>query len=262
MEESDFDKVWDGSEVEFDASTLPNGVTQNFVRLNSTQTDQANLQVNLVGAAQTSPVTVNIEVDPASTAVQGVHYTLASTSVTIPAGQVITQLPVTVLTGNIEPTETPNLVLNITSATGAKVSVNFNSLTFRIRVICPSDLEGNYSVLWRVLNLGDGDGGVRQSATNFTISDFSTITLTSVSAGVYSMSDMSFGMYPGLYSETAPTGRFTDRCNTIIGAESNQDRFSDPFTISGVSTPEENKVLITWSNTWGDGGTVELTKVN
>ena len=39
MEDSDFDKIWDGLEVEFDASTLPNGVTRNFVRANNTQTD-------------------------------------------------------------------------------------------------------------------------------------------------------------------------------------------------------------------------------
>ncbi|MFN3997006.1 DUF4843 domain-containing protein [Algoriphagus sp.] len=260
MNESDFDKVWDGMEVEFDASTLPNGVTQNFIRMNAMQTDQANLQINLVGAAQTTPVTVTVEADPTSTAVNGVHYTLASNTVTIPAGQVIAQLPVTVLTGNILPTETPNLVLKITSANGAKVSVNYNSLTYRIRVICPSALTGSYDVLWRTLNLGDGTGGVAQTATNFTIAGFSTISLTSTATGVYTMSDMSFGMYPGLYSDTAPTGTFTDRCNVLTGAAANRDRYNDPFTLSGVSTPADGKIVITWSNTYGDGGTVELTK--
>lgn len=261
MEEADFGKLWDGLEVEFDASTLPNGVTQNFVRVNSSQTDEASLQVNLVGAPQSSPVTVTIEADPTSTAVQGVHYTLSSTTVTIPAGQNIAQLPVTVLTGNIDPTETPNLVLKITSANGAKVSVNYSTLTFRIRVICPSDLEGTYEVFWRVLNLGDSDGGVSQSVNNFTINSHPTIILTEVGTGVYSMSDMSFGMYPGVYNVSAPSGTFTDRCNTLIGAATNQDRYEDPFTINGVSTPEEGLIVITWSNTYGDGGTVELTKV-
>lgn len=261
MEESDFNKVWDGLEVEFDASTLPNGVTRNFVRVNSAQTDQADLQVNLVGAAQTTPVTVTVEVDPTSTAVQGVHYTLASNTITIPAGQVIGQLPVTVLTGNIQPSETPNLVLKITSANGAKVSVNYSTLTFRIRVICASNLAGTYNVLWRVLNLGDGDGGVSQTATNFTISAAPRITLTAGATGVYTMSDMSFGMYPGLYSDTAPTGSFTDRCNTLVGAAANRDQYNDPFTINGVSTPADGKIVMTWSNTYGDGGTVELTKV-
>lgn len=260
MEESDFNKVWDGLEVEFDASTLPNGVTQNFVRMNNAQTDQANLQINLVGAPQSTPVTVTIEADPASTAVKGVHYNLTSNTVTIPAGQVIAQLPVTVLTGNILPTETPNLVLNITSATGAKVSVNYKSLTFRIRVICPSNLVGSYNVFWRVLNLGDGSGGVAQTASNFTIDGFSTIALTSTATGVYSMSDMSFGMYPGIYKDSAPTGTFTDRCNNLVGASTNRDRYNDPFTITGTSTPADGKIVITWSNTYGDGGTVELTK--
>jgi hypothetical protein len=261
MEESDFNKVWDGLEVEFDASTLPNGITRNFVRVNNTQTDQANLQVNLVGAAQTTPVTVTVEVDPTSTAVKGVHYSLASNTITIPAGQVIGQLPVTVLTGNIQPTETPNLVLKITSANGAKVSVNYSTLTFRIRVICSSNLAGTYNVLWRVLNLGDGDGGVSQTSSNFTITAAPRITLTAGATGVYTMSDMSFGMYPGIYKDTAPTGSFTDRCNTLTGATTNRDQYNDPFTINGVSSPADGKIVITWSNTYGDGGTVELTKV-
>ena len=261
MEDSDFDKVWDGLEVEFDASTLPNGVTQNFVRASSTQTDNAELQVNLVGAAQSTPVTVTVEVDPTSTAVEGVHYSLASKTLTIPAGQVIAKFPVTVLTGNIQPTETPNLVLKITSASGAKVSVNYSSLTFRIRVICPSNLAGTYSVFWNVLNIGDGSGGASQTFNNVTINSAPQITLTSTATGVYSMSDMSFGMYPGVYADAAPTGNFTDRCNDIIGAATNRDRYGDPFTITGTSTPAEGKILITWKNTWGDGGTVELTKV-
>lgn len=261
MEDSDFDKVWDGLEVEFDASTLPTGVTQNFIRTNAAQTDNAELQVNLVGAAQSAPVTVTVEVDPTSTAVEGVHYTLASKTLTIPAGQVIGKFPVTVLTGNIQPTETPNLVLKITSASGAKVSVNYSSLTFRIRVICPSNLVGTYSVFWKVLNIGDGKGGADQTLTNITINAAPRITLTSAATGVYTMSDMSFGLYPGVYSDSAPTGTFTDRCNAITGASTNRDRYNDPFTITGTSTPADGKILITWRNTWGDGGTVELTKV-
>jgi hypothetical protein len=260
MDEADFNKVWDGLEVEFDASTLPNGITQNYVRNTPTQTDVANLQINLVGVPQTSPVTVTVEADPESTAVSGVHYTLENNTVTIPAGEVIAQLPVTVLTGNIDPSETPNLILKITSSTGAKVSVNYSDITFRIRVICPSDLVGTYSVFWETFILGDGSGGADQTATDFVISAAPTVELTEAGVGVYQMSDMSFGLYPGIYSDSAPSGTFTDSCNEIIGASSNADRYGDPFTITGLSIPEENVINITWSNTWGDGGTIVLTK--
>ncbi len=260
MDEADFNKVWDGLEVEFDASTLPNGITQNYVRNSLTQTDVANLQINLVGAPQTSPVTVTVEADPESTAVAGVHYTLENNTVTIPAGEVIAQLPVNVLTGNIDPSETPDLILKITSSTGAKVSVNYSDLTFRIRVICPSDLVGTYSVFWQTLITGDGEGGADQTINDFVIGAAPTVELTEAGIGVYQLSDMSFGLYPGLYSDSAPSGTISDNCNTILGAASNADQYGDPFTITGLSVPEEGIVNISWNNTWGDGGTIVLTK--
>jgi hypothetical protein len=249
-----------GNQVEFNAANLPTGLTSSFVRLAPTQTDNIDVQVNRVSTSATEAITVNVEADPTSTAVEGVHYRLASKSITLPAGQFTANLPVTVLTGNIDPSETPNLVLKITSATGAEISTNYAKLKVAIRVICPSDLKGTYTVFWERLQLGDGSGGADQTSNNFVIAAANKVVITQVSAGLYQMDDMSFGMYPGLYSDSKPTGRMRDNCGKLTGLATNADRFADPFTINGVVNPD-GKLKITWSNTYGDGGTVILTKI-
>jgi len=260
FDDQGYDTLYNGNMVEFNAANLPNGLTSSFVRLNSTQTDNVDIQVNRVSTSGTGAITVNVEADPTSTAVEGVHYRLASKSITIPAGEFIAKLPVTVLTGNIDPTETPNLVLKITSATGAEVSANYSSLRVAIRVICPSDLKGTYTVFWEKLQTGNGSGGPNQTATNFVIAAADKVVITQVSAGLYQMDDMSFGMYPGIYRDAKPTGRMRDNCTKLTGLTTNVDQYSDPFTING-EVQADGKLKIVWSNTWGDGGTVILTKI-
>lgn len=252
--------LFNGNVVEFNAGNLPNGLTSSFVRLNSTQTDVVQLQVNRVSSTSTDPITINIEADPTSTAVEGVHYRLASKSIVINPGEFVVNFPVTVLTGNITPAETPNLVLKIGSATGAGVSTNYNDLTVRIRVICPSTLAAKYSVFWEKLQTGDGEGGADQTATNFVIASAKEVAFTASGTGSYLVDDISFGMYPGLYSDAKPTGRINDACAKLTGATANADRFGDPFTITGVVN-SNGTLKITWSNTYGDGGTVILTKI-
>lgn len=254
------DTLFNGNVVEFNAGNLPNGVTSSFVRLNSTQTDVVQVQVNRVSTSATEPITVNIEADPTSTAVEGVHYSLASKTIVINPGEFVVNFPVTVLTGNISPAELPNLVLKIASATGADVSSNYNDLTVRIRVICPSELAATYSVFWEYLQTGDGAGGADQTSTNFVISSADKVVFTEAGTGSYTVDDISFGMYPGLYSDSKPAGALSDACGKLTGAASNADRFGDPFTINGVVNPD-GTLKITWSNTWGDGGTVILTKI-
>ena len=126
FDDQGYDTLYDGNQVEFNDANLPNGLTQSYVRRNPTQTDVLNVQINRVSTTGTSAVTVNVDADPTSTAVEGVHYRLDSKSITIGAGEFIATLPVTVLTGNIDPSETPDLVLNITSATGRGRVINRN----------------------------------------------------------------------------------------------------------------------------------------
>ncbi|MEN2282246.1 hypothetical protein AAGF08_08915 [Algoriphagus sp. SE2] len=135
---------FDGNQVEFADAKLPNGLAATFVRASETQTDQTEIGLNRVSTSAANAISVNIEVDPTSTAVEGVHYTLSGNSATIASGEFVGTFPVTVLTGNIDPSESPDLILNITSATGADIAANYGSITIRIRVICPSDLAGTW----------------------------------------------------------------------------------------------------------------------
>ena len=260
FEDQGYDTLYGGNMVEFNAANLPNGITSSFVRLNASQTDDIAIQINRVSTIATGAITVNIEADPISTAVAGVHYSLASTSITIPSGEFVTNLPITILTGNIDPSEAPNLVLKITSASGAEVSAKYSTLRVAIRVICPSDLGATYTVFWEYIQTGDGSGGPRQTATNFVIASADRVVLTEVSAGLYQFDDMSFGLYPGLYADSKPAGRMRDNCTVLTGLSTNVDQYSDPFTMSGVDNAD-GTLKLTWSNTWGDGGTVILTKI-
>ncbi|EIM75706.1 hypothetical protein A3SI_12704 [Nitritalea halalkaliphila LW7] len=268
MEESDFSATWDGLEVEFDASTLPqNGFIASFVRLNETQRDMAQAQINLVAAPQNQAITVNVEVVNTSTAVRGVHYELPSTSVTIPAGQNIAQFPIEVLTGNITPSETPNLVLRITDATGAAVSANYAQVTVRIRVVCPSALADRYDVFWNSIRVGNRQGGISQSFTYDTPTGFgSQVVWTAATggAGRYLLDDITLGHFDIVYGDPKQAGFVTDVCDVITGDPSNRDQFQDTYTINGrvidvANNPDFDYLIeITWVNTWGDGGSAIL----
>ncbi|MGY6559675.1 MAG: hypothetical protein ACXIT9_10400 [Nitritalea sp.] len=268
MEESDFFATWEGMEVEFDASTLPqNGFAASFVRLSETQRDLAQAQINLVAPPQNQPVTVNVEVVNTSTAVRGVHYELPSTSITIPAGQNIAQFPIEVLTGNITPSETPNLVLRITDASsGAVVSANYAQVTVRIRVVCPSALADRYDVAWNFIRVGNGQGGISQSFTYDNPTSFGgqVVFTAATGAGRYALDDITLGHFALVYGDPKQAGFVTDVCDVITGDPSNRDQFGDTYTINGrvVDTPNlpdvDYVIEITWVNSWGDGGTAIL----
>lgn len=191
LEDPGNETFFDGNQVEFADAKLPNGVTATFVRGSATQTDQTEIGLNRVSTSATSAVTVNIDVDPSSTAVEGVHYSLSGNSATIAAGEFVGTFPVTVLTGNIDPNETPDLVLNITSATGADVAKNYGSITVKIRVICPSDLAGTWQF----------DNG-------------NVTTIEEIGTGSYRIANLNaMGGYYGQQFTLA--GNFTDSCNQL-----------------------------------------------
>lgn len=96
----------------------------------------------------TAPVTVSVSVDPSSTAVEGVHYQLDATTVTIdPNNDVEENLPITVLTEGIETPadEIPVLTLNITevSSDGQEVVIDgkISSVDVNLAYLCPFDIN-------------------------------------------------------------------------------------------------------------------------
>lgn len=228
------------NQVEFNAGNLPNGLTTTQTRTTDTQTDILQVQINRVSTSATAAVTMNIAVDPTSTAVNGVHYSLASNSVTIPAGEFTANFPVTILTGNIQPTESPVLKLVIDSATGAELSPNYADLAINIRVVCPSAISK------------DTDIWVASTSTiygNFT----KDVTFKPLPNGQYVVSDVSAGLYAAFGFSDTQEVVYGDNCGKITFVRLGQ---TDGFAITnpasgetvGVYNPTAKTVTLYWAD--------------
>lgn len=125
FDKGDVEKTYDGpAQVEF--TPLQQEVSE---IAGSTSVD-----VQLIGQAPTSDVTVTVEADPSSTAQAGVHYNLTSTQATIAANSNSVTLPIEILdSGSFGPGGEVELVLNIASASGdVQIAENLDQATIFI----------------------------------------------------------------------------------------------------------------------------------
>ncbi len=239
FEDPGTDTIFDGNYVEFNAGNLPNGLTTTQVRENTDQTDEVMLQVNRVSTSATSPITIEIAVDPASTAVSGVHYSLSTQSVTIPAGEFVADFPVTILTGNIDPSETPELILQMSSATGAEVSPSYGDLSVNIRVVCPSDISS------------EDDEWEATSVSRFGTFT-STVTVEPLGSGEYVVSDISAGLYAAFGFGRIQEAIYSDNCGvlTYTGRRQVEFNISPPAVepLLGSWDPETGTMVVYWSD--------------
>lgn len=116
-------------------------------------TSIVNVPIEITGptsVGMTEDITVNVSVDPASTATADVHYSFMPTTVTLTAADGYTgSVPVTIITAGITPplAESPVVTLMITSTTGDNMVVSGRSgeSNITINYLCYSDLAGSYS---------------------------------------------------------------------------------------------------------------------
>ncbi len=98
----------------------------------------------------TKDVTITVEADPSSTAIEGTHFKLNSSTVTLsPSRNMLGFFPVTMLTAGIQtPLEkSPVLVLKVTQASGDPLVINSGKpIAVTLNYACPSFLEGDYEV--------------------------------------------------------------------------------------------------------------------
>ncbi|MEX0883297.1 MAG: DUF4843 domain-containing protein [Cyclobacteriaceae bacterium] len=254
MEESGFNIVWNGLEVEFEDASRPNGnvrkvVTQN----NNNQVDEEVVRLNLVGAQIDEPVNVLIGIDPSSTAVEGVHFRLPSKEVTIPANSSFVDIPLEILTGNLANEEMPDLVLTILDAGETKISINYHTLTVEIRLACPSDLAGTYSTV------NTGTGGT----VNY------EVTITELEPFTYRISDITGGVYSQIYGAEDNPAVFTELCGVISFSAQSDVVFGGGDIIASGRVNDDGTIRITWSKEVdeeeeeeeGDSGTTILTRL-
>ena len=200
--------LWEGgSFVELDAATTASATRDySYLRLNDGTTYSSGMNVLLASASNSGGVTVNFEIDASSTAIEGVHYTTSGTSVNIPAGSFVGELPFTILADNMNPGEVFTLVINITSA-DVEIGER-SSATHNISIQCPSELAGmiDYQVL------SNDWGGANDSGT------MEWIELGA--NGVYTWDTYTFGAYQTLYACCEQTRassilNVTDVCSSL-----------------------------------------------
>lgn len=121
-----------------------------------------NIPVQLTGPTSkefTGDITATVEVDPSSTAVEGVHYLLTDNTIELnEENNFIDILPVTVITEGVEPPLNPNpvLKLKITEVNGESVVSNgrTDEIAITLEFLCYSQITGAYETLdaeyWRL----------------------------------------------------------------------------------------------------------------
>jgi hypothetical protein len=89
-----------------------------------------------------------------------------------------------------------------------------------------------------------------------------TVMLTETMAGRYTFSDWAFGSYEVCYGGPAASWgslELTDVCNTL--AIEGVDNYDDTWYINDIATSGD-QFTFTWSNDYGESGTVTLTNPN
>jgi hypothetical protein len=104
----------------------------------NTNVGTTSIRVQLIGPQRPSATTVNISVVSTSTAVAGTHYSLPSTSVTIPANESFVNVPISIVRGSLNPGQSVQLRLLIDSASdGIQPAANLRNATVFISYAAP-----------------------------------------------------------------------------------------------------------------------------
>lgn len=94
----------------------------------------ASVEIQLIGRQRDSDLSVSFTVDDSSTAVQGTHYNLPSTSATIPANSSETEVGIEVLDNDIDDGDTNyELFLTLQDSEGVEAAENLKTHTLTIR---------------------------------------------------------------------------------------------------------------------------------
>jgi hypothetical protein len=124
-------------------------------------------------------------------------------------------------------------------------------------IVCPitESLVGVHTYVTN--NMKAGTAG---TACGSTVTGSVTFGATAT-PGVYTISDMTFGMFSSVcWSDNPATSagaRVTWFCNNLVASGTDQYGDSYTFTITAAST---NKITLNWRNTYNDSGTTVLTR--
>jgi len=224
-----------------------------FLRTGDGQPVNFGVPVKLIAAAKSNPVSFTFEVINSSTAIEGLHYDVQSTTGSIPANAYEGELPIVVYPDNLELGEVVTLDLALRDS-----DVNLartDTVSFEFQITCPSDLGGTYDAVTT--------GTSTDPCCPGAVTAMAVVTLTDKGGGVYTISDWSSGIYLawyaiyGISSMTDLSGDVTELCGAISGS------FGEPFgtavNVVGSVDPSTGVITYDWSNGYADQATVTLT---
>ena len=126
------------------AGTASGALDFTYLRENDGVNKASGFMVSLASVPLSNDVTINFEVVAASTdAIENVHYVMNGSSVTIPAGQNLAELPIDIIADNIEAGEIFDITIRLTSA-DVRIEQGLDEAVHRIQISCPSALAGTY----------------------------------------------------------------------------------------------------------------------
>lgn len=194
-------------------------VTNNFLQDGSDAVYEYEVPIEYQGAngePLSEPVTVTIGVSSASTATEGVEFSLGETEFTIPAGQKTASAVIQVNSANLDAADPKTVVLDITSSSQTVSDKNSTAIT--LQAICPSDLGGSY-----------------------TYTNGKAATLTSTGPGTYEVSgDNAFVSNYPIY--------ISDVCGNItVTGGYLEDNFGIPVSGTGTVDYENDQITIVYT---------------
>jgi len=205
--------------------------------------------INKIGKALTTPINYSIEVLDASTAEPGVHYNLSSTTGTIPAGEYLSNVELTVNSNLYAAGEEQTIILTINTTDVEFLSKD--TVEYTLAAVCQNDFEGDMNFVQTDLNGDETSGTV-------------SFTFDPLISG-YKISDPSYGIYTPL-TGMPPTGTIkleNDCCTIALSGTDNET--SGKWSITEVSESGGPNLTYSWINEnsfMNVGGTVTLTRVD
>lgn len=163
------------------------------------------------GQPSATPIEVTYEVDPASTATEGVEFDFVDDSgkITIPAGGTFGNFPINVNTGQLNPTQKTQLILNLVSSTpGSTIGAQYDQLRITF-VGCQSQLQGSYTVI--ISTVAGTSTRTNESISVVGVNRFKTIYVGRYALGTFT-----------------PSGyQFVDICGEIAVPDQNLGQYSN-----------------------------------
>ena len=206
--------------------------------------------VGLAGSPKVDGINYAYTIIPESTtAVEGEQFT-ATTSSSIPAGELTEMIPIMIDLDKCDVGVEYTIGVQLTSSDIDNTRLEPTTYTFTVLCNDP-DISGEV--------MYTSDDNFSGTAT----SGVANITAEGSAPGVYLIDNYAFGSYVAAYGgEAASWGSLTLGyvCNKI--SYSGLDNYGDEWSITEVSESNGPKLTFRWENTYGEFGVVTLTRTD